>query len=76
MNSVSHCYGLFTLAYKDSVTDWEAKPDGYIVLCRNCFHYSDSDSDSDPDTYTDYYSTNFWDRYPFSKRNPSPCPVM
>ena len=71
MNSVSPCYGLFILPDKDSVTDWDSKSDGYIILFRKCSHFTDSDPNPD----TDHYCTHFWDRYPFSNRDPSPCPA-
>ena len=40
---------IFTLRDTDSNTDSDSdsKPDGYIVLNRNCSHCTDSDSDSD-----------------------------
>ena len=39
--------GLFTLTETDSSTDSDSdsKSNGYIVLCRTCSHYTDSDSD-------------------------------
>ena len=39
-------FGLFALSDLDSVSDSDLhyKPYGYIVLCRTCFHDSDSDS--------------------------------
>ena len=46
-----HVIGLFTLPDTDSDTnlDLDSKPDGYLVLYRNCSHRTDSDSDSDLD---------------------------
>ena len=46
-NMLPLCNGLFTLSDADS--DSDSKPDGYIVLYRNCSHCTDSESDSDPD---------------------------
>ena len=39
--------GVFTLP--DTNSDSDFKPEGYIVLYRNCFHCTDSDLDSDLD---------------------------
>ena len=36
---------MYIAEHRDSVTNWDSdlKPDGYIVLCRNCSHYMDLD---------------------------------
>ena len=44
---IFHCggNGSFTLTETDSGTDSDSKPDSYIVLCRTCSHFTDSESD-------------------------------
>ena len=47
LNYLSSRDGLFTLVEMDLGTDsdLDSKPNGYIVLCRICLHFTDSDSD-------------------------------
>ena len=44
---VNNSCDLFTLPNMDS--DFDSKPDGYIMLYRNCSHCTDPDSDFYPD---------------------------
>ena len=54
--------GWLTLPDTDSVTesDLDSKPDGYIILCRKCSHYTDSDPYIDFDPQSRLYPFLAW----------------
>ena len=60
---IIHSYGSFPLTETDSGidSDLDSELDGYIVLCRTCSRYTDSDSDP----YSLFlYRTGIWVRVP------------
>ena len=64
------------LSNTDSVidSDSDSKPNGSIVLYKNCSHCTDFDLDSDLDLNS--YCTHFCRGCPYTYRDPNPCPTM